>query len=94
MSSESEESSVSPVSSVSSNPQKRERKVKEPLPIEEPRPLREREIINALMGCGIYEQVAKEIVKNSPSVLTLTTEHLESFKIVVREVRWIYFIFF
>ena len=48
--------------------------------------LSEREIIGIFMSCGIYENVAKDIVKNTPELSGMTERSGEIFKAVLREV--------
>ncbi len=50
------------------------------------RPLREREIINIFMACGIFEHVAKDIIKSCPELKGITDKHSDDFKVILREV--------
>jgi len=52
---------------------------------ETPRVLREREIINLFMACGIFDHIAKDIYKSCPELATITEKHVEDFKQVLRE---------
>lgn len=48
--------------------------------------LKEREIVSLFMTCGILEHMARDIIKNNPEILQMTTKHVEDMKAVVREV--------
>jgi len=50
-----------------------------------PRILKEREIINLLMSCGLLENIARDILKICPEVNTLTEKIAEVFKTILRE---------
>eukprot|EP01114_Cavostelium_apophysatum_P021797 TRINITY_DN7698_c0_g1_i2.p1 TRINITY_DN7698_c0_g1~~TRINITY_DN7698_c0_g1_i2.p1 ORF type:complete len:381 (+),score=135.38 TRINITY_DN7698_c0_g1_i2:38-1180(+) len=52
---------------------------------EPPRPLKEREIINIFMACGILEHIAKDIFRACPELKDLTDKNGEDFKGVIRE---------
>jgi hypothetical protein len=54
-----------------------------------PRPLKEREIVNLFMSAGIFENVARSIMKNCPEMFSLTDKTGEDFKSILREVKMI-----
>jgi len=50
------------------------------------RQLKEREIVNLFMAVGLYENIARSIIKNNPEISTLLTESLvDPYKTVLRE---------
>jgi len=52
---------------------------------ETPRVLREREVVNLFMACGIFEHIAKDIYKSCPELAAITEKHVDDFKLVLRE---------
>jgi hypothetical protein len=57
------------------------------LPIEDgSRVIREREIVSVFLACGIYENIAKDIVKNTPELAVMTEKSADVFKSILREV--------
>ena len=56
------------------------------LPPDDSRVIREREIINVFLACGVYENIAKDIVKTTPELALMTEKSADVFKSVLREV--------
>jgi len=49
------------------------------------RVLREREVVDLFMACGIYEHTAKDIVKTIPELTGATEKQGDTFKVLLRE---------
>lgn len=51
-----------------------------------PRQLKERELVNLFMACGILEHIAKDIIRSSQELKHINDKNSEDFKQLVREV--------